>query len=97
MENNIVLLSISKNEIQELLRTVIIEEFPKPKKKLLYSSKELCVVLGISLSTLNNWKAAGIVPCKKLGKRIFYDIDDVIKSMEESRHQKILLMSTSND
>ncbi len=88
MNNEIILVSISKDELKEIIKSAIKTEIEQTNKKKLYTSKEICEVLNISMSTLNNWKSGLKLPYKKLGKRIYYDLEEIKKSMKESRFGK---------
>lgn len=93
MSDNIILISIPEQELRNLMRGVVKEELTamqqSKKEEALLSSKELCKWLNISLSALNTWKAQGKIPFKKLGKRIFYVKEDVIKAMQDSNYYKL--------
>jgi len=93
MSDNIILISIPEQELRNLMRGVVKEELTamqqSKKEEALLSSKELCKWLNISLSVLNTWKAQGKIPFKKLGKRIFYVKEDVIKAMQDSNYYKL--------
>ena len=79
---------VSPNELQELIRTAIREEISAAaehkKDKALLNAKQLCDFLGIHISTLNTWKAEGKIPFKRLGKRIFFNREEVLSSLKEA-------------
>lgn len=89
MPNDIVLISISRDEIQSWIRDAVKAELSSKSQKKLLASKELCNLLDISLSTLNNWKSSGKIPYKRLGKRIFYELDAVTSAMVDSGYTKL--------
>ena len=79
---------ISPNELQELIRTTVREEISvaaeQKKDKVLLNAKQLCEFLGIHISTLNIWKAKGKIPFKRLGKRIFFNREEILSSLKEA-------------
>jgi excisionase family DNA binding protein len=89
MSSDIVLISISKSELQEMIRNVVQTEINRKKEKELLNSKELCDWLGIHLSTLAKWKSENKIPYRRMGKRIFFNRNEVIKALEESNYNKI--------
>ena len=85
----ILLLSISLEDLKEIIREVIREELnPKDEKELL-NFKETCEFLGCSASTLNRWKAEGKVPYRKMGKRVFFLKSELLSSLNKSIFHKI--------
>ena len=51
--------------------------------------KETCALLGIHPSTLNKWKAQNKIPYKPLGKRIFFQREEILSSLKESNYNKL--------
>ncbi|MBK7980252.1 MAG: helix-turn-helix domain-containing protein [Ignavibacteriae bacterium] len=51
--------------------------------------KETCDFLGIHPSTLNKWKANNKIPYKRLGKRIFFQREEILNSLKSSNYYKI--------
>lgn len=89
MQNNIVLFSMDKSEFSSIIKNAIQSELSKKKEKELMNFKETCEFLGIHTSTLNKWKSENKVPFKKLGKRIFFNREDVTKSLKDSNYSKL--------
>lgn len=89
IQDDIILISIRKAEFQLLIREAVKSELLKKNEKKLLTGKELCKYLDISLSSLNNYKASGKLPYRRLGKKIFFDLDEVIEAMEESGYNKL--------
>ena len=87
--DNVILLSISRQELTELIQEAVSKGLNTKAQKELLSVKELCVWLGISISTLNNWKAAAIIPFHRLGKRVFFKRAEILEALKESRFKKI--------
>lgn len=65
------------DEIKELIR----KSNGLPKKQYL-RSKDLSKLLGVSQSSLQNLRMAGVLPFKKIQGTILYDYDEVISSIE---------------
>jgi len=80
----IILMSISPDQLENLIRDAVRSELSKQKEKKLMNFNETIQFLGISRSTLNNWKAQGRLPFKKLGKRIFFSREEVLSSLKET-------------
>ncbi len=87
--DNIVLISIKKDELEEIIRSAIQTELKKKQEKELISSKELIDWLGISLSALNAWKREGKIPFHRMGKRIFFKRSEVLQALKESNYSKL--------
>jgi len=88
MQTDIVLISLTRNELQDLIREVLQQELSvvnqhKIEKELM-SFKETIQFLGISRSTLNIWKSQGKLPFKKLGRRIFFSREEVLSALKET-------------
>jgi len=78
--------------LQEQIRTAVREEISaaakQRKEKELMNAKQLCEFLGIHISTLNKWKAEGTIKFKRLGKRIFFNREEVLSSLKEDGNYK---------
>lgn len=55
------------------------------KKKQWLRSKEVQQMLGISASSLQNLRVNRVIPFSKIGGTIFYNIDDILKLLEDNR------------
>jgi len=84
----IILMSISSDQLENLIRDAVRSELSKQKEKELMNFNETIQFLGISRSTLNNWKAESKIPYRKLGKRIFFCRDEVLSSLKEAGNYK---------
>lgn len=80
------MLTLSVEELKEIIRAAVKEEMNQKKEKELMSFAETIEFLGISASALNKWKAENKIPYKKLGKRIFFSRADVTKAMTDSNY-----------
>jgi len=87
--DNIVLISIGKEELQELVRSAVKSELRNKQQKQLMNFKETREYLGISTSTLNKWKSTDKIPFKRLGKRIFFNRADVLQALKDSNYSKL--------
>ena len=79
--NNIVLISLSEEQLRTIIKDAIHEELSQKKEKELLNFKEACEFLGISPSALNKWKSENKIPFKRLGKRIFFNRQDIMISL----------------
>ena len=89
MNEQLVFFSLSKDELRKLIQDSIREELNQKKQKELLSFKETCELLGISASCLNQWKARGKIPFKKLSKRVFFSRNEILEALKESNYSKM--------
>ena len=93
LNDKIILMSLTHEELRELIRTAVKDEIiaanSKKKERELLNSKELCEYLGIHISTLNNWKRESKIPFKRIGKRIFYERVEVRNALKKSNYKKL--------
>lgn len=85
----ILLLSITLEDLKEVIRDVIREELSPNDEKELLNFKETCEFLGCSASSLNRWKSEGKVPYRKMGKRVFFLKSELLSSLDKSIVYKI--------
>ena len=76
-----------------LLRKELIEEFRKALKennsqslKKWIRTSEVCKILSISSSSVQNLRVSGILPYSKIKGTIFYKLEDVEKLLEDNLH-----------
>jgi hypothetical protein len=88
MEKQILLSYISPDELKQLIKEVIKEEFMDFKKNLeikgsdiLLTRSETCEFLKIDSSTLWSWTNKGKITCYGIGARRYYKKEDILKSM----------------
>lgn len=97
--DEIIVISMSPDKLKNMFRDVIRDEMisieKKKKEKELMNARELCEYLGIHISTLNNWKAQGKIPSKRMGKRIFYEKAAINRALTESNYHKLKDLSWS--
>ena len=82
--DNIILMSITKEELIIIIKECITQELNEKKQKEMLTFKETCEFLGCSASGLNKWKAQNLIPYKKLGKRIYFQREELLKSLKDS-------------
>jgi len=56
-----------------------------PLKKQWLRSKEVQEMLGISASSLQNMRIDGCIPYSKVNGTLFYDYDDILKTLEKGK------------
>jgi excisionase family DNA binding protein len=93
MENSILIRNITAEELQELIRTTVREEFQilSPKKgELRYITRnEAAELLKITLPTLSRYTQLGILKGFRIGTRVLYKLEDIeqdVKSIATSRY-----------
>jgi len=89
MNPNIVLFSLSVDELNNLIQKAVHEGLKEKTQKELLNFKEACEFLGISSSALNTWKRQNRIPYKKLGKRIMFSREELLKALKDSKYSKI--------
>ncbi|MBK8946310.1 MAG: helix-turn-helix domain-containing protein [Ignavibacteriae bacterium] len=91
MENKLVVIEIDHlfSLIKQALNEELIKREKSEKQKDLLNFRETCEFLGIHPSTLNKWKAKNKVPYKRLGKRIFFQREEILNSLKESNYYKL--------
>lgn len=76
------------------LRTIINQEVSaalaevKNRPRKMYTRKELCEVLHITLSTLDLMRKRGLVEAHKMGKRVLFDAEEVDKAISNGAIRK---------
>jgi hypothetical protein len=88
MDKQILLSCISPEELKQLIKEVIKEEFLDFKKNLaihesdaLLTRSETCEFLKIDSSTLWSWTKKGKISCYGIGARRYYKKGDLLKSL----------------
>ena len=89
MENKLVVIEIDHlySIVKQAVNEVIKMEKSEQSKELL-NFKETCDFLGIHPSTLNKWKSQNKIPYKRLGKRVFFNRQEILESLQNSNFQK---------
>lgn len=71
---------------QRLVIWTILRKKKQPTK--LMTKKEMANELDISLVSLTEWMKQGRIPYKRMGKRIYFNKEDVMASMTNFNHNK---------
>jgi excisionase family DNA binding protein len=91
-DDKFILISIPREELESIIRDAVKQELISAAKqkneKGMLNAKEICEYLGIHISTFNTWKANGKIPFKRLGKRVFFDWDEVKNALKENNYYK---------
>jgi len=90
MESRIIVVEVDQliNLIKLAVNEVLEEVNENHDQKQIMNFQETCDFLGIHPSTLNKWKAENKIPFKRLGKRIFFNKDDILNSLKDSNYSK---------
>ena len=88
--DKIILISLTQVELQNLIISAVKEALEIKKQKELLSFKETCEFLCCSPSALNKWKSENKIPFKKLGKRIYFNRNEITAALEEAGNYKRL-------
>ncbi len=86
----IILISITQDELQKLISNAVKEALEIKKQKELLSFKETCEFLCCSPSALNKWKSENKIPYKRLGKRIYFNRNEITEALKEAGNYKKL-------
>ena len=93
MKEKTFLIPLTEEELKELIKSslqeVIAENETNKQRKELLTFKEVTSLLGISASTLNNWKRDGKIPFHRIGGRILFKYAEIVKSLENSGNTRI--------
>jgi hypothetical protein len=77
-----------KIELLVEIRRMLKEHRGQPDRKWL-KSQEIIKMLGISPGTLQNFRINGTIPFTKIGGTIFYDYEDIRKTLESKNEKKL--------
>jgi|GEM_PF-2447010 excisionase family DNA binding protein len=96
---NITVGSITLN-IEELLHQLIsfnhnscVKEIA-PEQAQLLTTEELAAYLKKSPSTIRNWKKSGEIPFQRVGRSIFFNLEDVLEAIEKETISKSKMINT---
>lgn len=90
--DDIVLISISRDELCQLVKEAVKEELKRKSEKQFISFKEVCEWLNISPSTLNSWKSKNMIPYMKIGKKLLFNKQEISEALKNSRYYKTLTL-----
>ena len=82
MDNRIIDLRLDefKTIIGDIIRNNLKDVLNKEGSKELLTRKETAKRLGISLSTLHDYTSKGILPAYRIGNRVYYRWEDILKA-----------------
>jgi len=87
------LIPLTEEELKELIKSsfqeVIDENKTDRQSKEVLTFKEVTSLLGISDSTLNNWKSSGKIPFHRIGGRIFFKYAEIVETLESSGNTRL--------
>ncbi len=93
MKEKTFLIPLTEEELKELIKSsfqeVIEENKSMKRNKELLTFKEVTSLLGISASTLNNWKRNGKIPFHRIGGRILFKYNEIVESLENSGNTRL--------
>lgn len=88
MDKQILLHAISPDDLKQIIKEIIKEEFIDFKRNLeikesdiLLTRTETCELLKIDSSTLWHWTKKGKITSYGIGNRVYYKKDEVLKSL----------------
>lgn len=87
MKNNLFLISISEEELSNIIRNSLKRELAnlyiedKVNTHELISRTEVSKLLKISLPTLTEWVKNGRVPAYRIGSRVLFNKEEVLNSL----------------
>ncbi len=93
MKEKTFLIPLTEEELKELIKSSfqeVIEENKLIKRnKELLTFKGVTSLLGISASTLNNWKRNGKIPFHRIGGRVLFKYAEIVESLENSGNTRL--------
>ncbi len=91
--SKIILISVTETELRSLITDAIKQALEIKQEKKLLSFREACDFLGCSSSSLNKWKSENRIPYKRLGKRVFFNRQEIMQALKESGYKKFKELS----
>ena len=93
MNEKTFLIPLTEEELKMLIKSsfqeVIDENKSVKQSKELLSFREVTSLLGISASTLNNWKREGKIPFHRIGGRILFKYSEIVESLKLSGNTRL--------
>jgi hypothetical protein len=89
MDSDIILISLSQNQLRDIVKEAVNEVLYKKKEKELMNFRETMEFLGVSASCLNKWKSSGKIPFRRMSKRIFFHREEVMEALKKSNYSKL--------
>lgn len=88
MENSIMLYNLAPNDLEELIRKVVVEQLDAFRKNNstenpheLLTRAEACILLKINMTTLWNWSKKGRIKSYGIGNRVYYKRGELMESL----------------
>lgn len=63
--------------------------------KTYYSKQELSLELGVSIRTIDNWIASGLISYSKIGRRVIFSRSDVEDFMQRNKREAMTEQNVS--
>lgn len=91
MPNNLTLTMLSKEELQEAIVKALSQQNTEPEAKpeksddmpKLLSIADLCKYFNVSRVTIHAWMKQGRLPFRKVSRKVFFKLDEVLASMQK--------------
>jgi hypothetical protein len=83
-------LLVLQKSIDEIHSKLGMQSNPDKTVKLL-SRQTLADKFGVTLPTLDKWKNEGLIPFKRIGRRVFFNEEDVFNALKDSKRAKGVL------
>lgn len=87
METKLVIMK--PKEFESSIRRIFKEEFQESAKRIketkgkrVFSAQEAANFLKVTITTIHLWKKAGKIKYKKIGNRLYFDEDQLLKAMK---------------
>lgn len=77
--NSKFIFQLDTNELSQLIKDSVNEAINPliPKEKKFLYRDEVCTIFGISISTLVRWINDGKITCKKAGRKMLFDREEI--------------------
>lgn len=78
-ENSVILIDVIKNAVKK------IEEAKENGNRELISDEEMQRRLGVSRTTLYNWRKTGLIPYSRIGKKLYYPWKEILRMLDQNK------------
>lgn len=96
MNNNMMVVQLTVDQLQEIISNAVlqgIQEHQKsiiindePESNTLLTREDVSKLLKVSYPTLWSWNKSGTLKAKKMGKKVFYNKEDVMRQFRENSY-----------
>ena len=91
MENQLILTSVSIDDLRNIIQNAVAIEMKKNNSSILTANKQdelingqqVMDLLNISYTTLYLWKQQGKLPFHRIGRRVYFKRDEVINALKK--------------